>query len=100
MLQCLLSGSIECHFSSSLCSVLQILRDRLLDEAEASVQLNVEVASNWSKLFRYCGKCPCNALAADQTEFFMGPYGYTIGCDCNILCHAAMGRKTKQPPNM
>ena len=45
--------------------MLQILRNRLLDEAEASVQLNVEVASNWGKLFRYCRKCPCNALAAN-----------------------------------
>lgn len=58
-----------CHpvsFSSSMtcAQALQILRDRLLDEAEASVQLNAEVANNWGKLFRYCHKCPCSALAA------------------------------------
>ena len=67
VLQCLLPRSVEHQFSSNLCSALQILRNRLLDEAEASVQLNAEVASNWGKLFRYCHKWPCNTLVADHT---------------------------------
>ena len=35
---------------SLLC--LQVLRDRLLTEAESSVQLNAQVASRWGHLFR------------------------------------------------
>ena len=35
-----------------MCQCWQVLRERLLAEAEASVQLNAEVAGRWGKLFR------------------------------------------------
>ena len=37
---------------SDACLTLQVLRDRLLAEAEASVQLNADVAGRWGRLFR------------------------------------------------
>lgn len=46
------ASPVYCPYTHHVCACAQVLRERLLTEAESSVQLNAEVASRWGYLFR------------------------------------------------